>query len=319
MISYADEAQVLAAVKALDDEVVAWTMIQQIDRQASFNKQDQRWLAEAKLRAERRFGELIGPADGPGRPRGNVTGSHISGAERAARKWARKVAYDVPEAGFEAYLTACRSRGTKPARATLLKMYPSGPHKPPGSPKESGHAKSPRTALEVNRIKDPDTNKAAEYVARRLLEEAPAEVLRKVVLNLKDSIMDKRGRPKNWDGKSNDWHLRELAAMKAKPRQVRLIGEYYKMGSVLEDISPADFDLQGVTAWEAGLVLDSLITLGEWIDRTTSGLQGWLDDGDVRAKIAILRDASGRTAEEATTAARIADRLELRLVSRLTA
>lgn len=59
-------------------------------------------MSRTKLRAERRWGELLGPAR-TGRPEGNVSPGHVSNDERQERKKARQLAR-VPEPVFNAYV-----------------------------------------------------------------------------------------------------------------------------------------------------------------------------------------------------------------------
>jgi hypothetical protein len=87
--------------------------------------------------------------------------------------------------------------------------------------------------------------------------------------------------------------------------------------SVLDDIHVEDFELGGIGPWQVADIHDDLVTLVDKADRLLSAVQGWLEDGNVRKKIAILRDSSGRSPAEAATAAKMADRLERKLNARL--
>jgi len=64
---------------------------------------------------------------------------------------------------------------------------------------------------------------------------------------------------------------------------------------------------------------DDLIAMGGWWDRSLREVEARLSDVDIRAKIAVLRDASGRTEAEAETAERMAEKLEQHLEQRLAA
>lgn len=76
---------------------------------------EKRW-SSVRLRAERKYGELLGPPQ-TGRPEGNVSATNVSsGAERVAAHAARQVAA-VPDEVFEEFLKT----EDEPTRAGLLK------------------------------------------------------------------------------------------------------------------------------------------------------------------------------------------------------
>lgn len=64
-------------------------------------------------------------------------------------------------------------------------------------------------------------------------------------------------------------------------------------------------------------ICDDLVSLGEWHERQLSAVTGYLTDRGITEKIRKLRDATGRTPEEAETARRLADRLDKKLRNRL--
>lgn len=79
-------------------------------------------MGRVRLRAERRWGELLGRAERDAPPPGGVSDANaMSGAERVARREARKVA-EVPADAFEAYVTAARE--DPPTRAGVLRAVP---------------------------------------------------------------------------------------------------------------------------------------------------------------------------------------------------
>jgi hypothetical protein len=100
------------------------------------------------LRAERKVGELLGPAqpgNKTGRARTNVSATNVSDADRVARNQARKVAA-VPAEKFEEYV----STASNPTRAGLLRSA-NGKAKPPG---RGGKVKGQQTGKTGRRRKD---------------------------------------------------------------------------------------------------------------------------------------------------------------------
>lgn len=131
------------------------------------------------------------------------------------------------------------------------------------------------------------------------------------------------GRARNWDGKTTPARQREL-----KGRQKALDAEafleimkmqavIYKLCDALENFRIQDCPLEEVALWRISDLLDDLISLGTWADRSISAVQGWLGDADVRKKIELLRDVRGRTPEEAANFERRAAKLERQLSNRL--
>ena len=147
----------------------------------------------------------------------------------------------------------------------------------------------------------------------------------KVTLN--DATRRVRGKTApNWNGKTNAARERELFDRKRKNKGkqpdkylelLRLNMDISKMTRILEGWHVHEFNLDEESMWLMADIHDDLITLGEWHDRTLSAVGRWLLDKDVRDKIAKLRDTRGRTAEEAETALRLAERLERKLEARL--
>lgn len=89
---------------------------------------------------------------------------------------------------------------------------------------------------------------------------------------------------------------------------------------VLQDFDIECYDLSDQPAlWRATDILDDLIHLSEWTDRTITSIQARASHQDVRERIAKLRDTTGRTPPERDTALRLADRLEHKINNGLTA
>lgn len=81
---------------------------------------EKRW-GVVRLKAERKYGELLGPATAGGKRDGHVTGSHVGPAERKAASRARQVA-QVPDDVFDCYL----EKAEEPTRAELLRATKNG-------------------------------------------------------------------------------------------------------------------------------------------------------------------------------------------------
>ena len=109
-------------------------------------EREQRW-GGLRLRAERRYGELLPPPDRGSR---SVSGAN-TGAERFAQHQARKVAA-VPEADFEAYITD----SPKPTRTGLLRATAATAPRPSTTKKEippdEAHEQLKRRAKEVRSL-----------------------------------------------------------------------------------------------------------------------------------------------------------------------
>jgi hypothetical protein len=283
----------------------------------------EQWRAVA-LCAERLYGQLLGPAK-PGNPGGkpNLSGTKVSGAESVARNQARKVAA-VPEDLFKNYL----NNAPNPSRAGLMRRYnlnAGGPN-PPRPPR-------PTKATEEQ------INACLEGIRRG---ESQTDIGRELGLGNNSMVLAQAygiaadrharavgppvrppGRPKNWNGKSNDKRQRELSAARGKDNYAELLEfqtRVAQMCVVLEDWHVIeDCQLDEVALQRLSDIHDDLLSLGEWYERTLSAVQHRLTDAAVLQKIGKLRDTSGRTPEEAQTAMRLAERLERKLGSRLAA
>ena len=122
-------------------------------------------------------------------------------------------------------------------------------------------------------------------------------------------------RPRDHAGKSNAMRARQgfgatLTDVLVRMNQATLI---------FEDVAMTDLDLDHQDLDDVALLYDLLLTMGIWHDRALSAVQGWMTDGNVRARIAKLRDTTGRTPEEIAAFERVAKRLERKLAMRLAA
>jgi hypothetical protein len=124
-------------------------------------------------------------------------------------------------------------------------------------------------------------------------------------------------RSKSWNGKSGDKRLRELRAQ-GDDDYAALLDVQLRIAravAVLEDIRVQDYGLDEVSLWKISDLHDDLISLGEWQNRAISAVQAHLGDASVAAKIAKLREHSGRTPAERETAELLAARLEKKLTT----
>jgi hypothetical protein len=132
----------------------------------------------------------------------------------------------------------------------------------------------------------------------------------------------KRRGQKGWDGKSTGQRGRELHDRKRTGDYNDLLAVQIRLNRMcgqLEAIDISEYRLDEATLALVADLHDDLISLTEWLDRTLSGVQAWLSDVAVRAKIEKLRDTTGRTEPEAETARKLAARLERKLLNRLAA
>src|SRR5215831_7727708 len=167
---------------------------------------ERRWKV-LRLKAERRYGELLGPAE-PGGNNARVTGSHTAPEERAAKARARKVA-DVPPYVFDAYVTD----DPQPSREGLLRKQ-----KPKVAPRPR-----PSTETEPAEAADLLRRRARQVRAtdNRVRPRWTLEDAGHVELVLKHLL---KRRPK-YSGK----RLRELAAKRQAGGGTQLIDLQYRM------------------------------------------------------------------------------------------
>lgn len=100
---------------------------------------EQRW-AGVRLRAERKMGELLGPATTGGQREGHVSGTNVEGAERVMQHQARKLAA-VPEDVFTSYVETAE----EPTRAGLLREAAKSVQRPEPEPPEERSARAINT------------------------------------------------------------------------------------------------------------------------------------------------------------------------------
>ncbi len=250
-------------------------------------EREQRW-GGLRLRAERRYGELLGPSK-EGRPSGNVTGSHVSSSERKGSSRARKVAA-VPQEVFDGYL----AETPRPTREGLLDT---------ASPVSSRPRPKPANGSRVDaaeRLRDRLKHLRGIRAQRRHWTEEDMDDVQWILNN------PWKRRPK-YSGK----RLRELAVKRQNGSE--LAGLQYRMmqlTSILESVDVSSYDLADPE--DVSDFHDDLVELQLWMDRSISLASSRLDDSVLQEKIRKIRDVTGRTEAEARTALLIADRLERR-------
>lgn len=116
------ESDALAAIESVSEPTEAERLlvkvkaVQEAQRLARHGADISKRWGILRLKAERKYGELLGPAE-RGRPAGNVSASDVlSGADREAARVARQVA-QIPDEIFNGYLTEAE----EPTRAALLR------------------------------------------------------------------------------------------------------------------------------------------------------------------------------------------------------
>jgi len=137
------EAEAFAAIEAVQDLADAEALlgrVKTVEQAMRINKiagdRETRWRA-LRLRAERRYGELLGPVEqqawaGPGKR--VATGDAFSTGQRDVRRYARQVAA-VPGEQFEEYLDG----NAEPSRTGLLRKF--GPKKEQREPSQNKRRK----------------------------------------------------------------------------------------------------------------------------------------------------------------------------------
>jgi len=292
-----------------EDLLVKATLAAEANRILKVGEDLERRWSRVKLRALRRWGELLGPDGdykaGSGRGNKGVTSAHaFSTDERKSRSLARKVAA-VHEDDFAEYILT----EDTPSRSGLLRRF---------FPAQNGTPRNPEAAPDEDMIKacfdGIRRNKSRSEIGRKLGIKHDSLPLAKAYAVAEDRYTHRMAGT-NWNRKTPTKRMRELEAMR-NGDYAKLVDwqhRFAQMCAILETIDLSGYGPENTNMWIIADVYDDLISLGEWYDRTMSMIQGWLGDIHVREKIKKLRDTAGRTPEEADTANRLADRLEKKL------
>jgi hypothetical protein len=314
------ETDLLAAIEFVTDADEAERLMQEATRQVRESKNDTNGWRAVELRAEHKWGVLLGPAEEQGHTgRGHsvVTDDAISQAERDARYKARKVAA-VPLEVFEAYMT--EMKGKAPSRAGLLRIVrQASAEQAINALKEAGNGKTPSIRSVARELKlDDDRTLRKDWDALHKLGRVPA----KPVTKEEAAAAQPKAAPppKNWNGMSNAARQREVK------RRMKERGEYNgifdlmavslaisKACAAMEGIEPEDYNFSDEDhLWRIEAMIDDLITMGTWQKRQLSALQSRISDRKVLEKIGKLRNMARITTfpEEARSFEQTADQLE---------
>ena len=279
------------AAEALLDQV---TVAEHAIRLAKISAEHEARWAGLRLRAERRYGELLGPATTGGQRKGHVSGANVEGTERLAQHQARKVAA-VPAADFEAYVAG----NPRPTRSGLLRSTAPRP-----SPRKRKTDTSPAEALDRLRARIKQVRELDARVRPRwTLEDAEhVELVARHLLKRRPKYSGRR--------------LRELATKRRNGHELAALQyRMMQLTSILESVDVADYDLADPEA--VSEFHDDLVELQFWMDRSISLASSRLDDVKLLEKLRIMRDPTGRTEAERRTANAIAAKIERRRHNRL--
>jgi hypothetical protein len=130
------------------------------------------------------------------------------------------------------------------------------------------------------------------------------------------------GQPRDVNGKTSGTRLRELKARRKGDHYPALLAVQLRISELcaaLGSVRMADYQLDEVSLWRISDIEDDLLTLTAWLDRVLSEITGRLGDEEIRAKIRIMRDPTGRTPAEAASMQAVAAKLERKLRNRLAA
>ena len=287
-----------------------------------------RWSAVV-LRAERRYGELLGPAQ----PGGDGSNQHkksnpsregvASKIEENARRQARKVA-TVPEEQFEDYV----STNTSPSRAGLLRgQQPKRNHPRQVEPKFSREEADRKFWPLFDKGQNPDTVAETYGQGERIARDAYQRWLgaRSVSATARPATPAKPG---SISGKSAAKRLREISQERKKSGAQAFLDvrnfmyRLNKVTQVLASWQPGDLGLAtddeyGDVTLDRALMLSSdLLDLDQWLGRVTASVDRYLTQYDrveqIR-KIDALIANPATSPEEAVNYRRIRDRKQRNL------
>lgn len=349
------EADALDAIERVQDVTEAEVLLGRVatvDQAMRLNKisgdRERRWRG-LRLKAERRYGELLGPKR-PGKrtDKEPVTSGNRSGAGRAAQHKARQIAPDqIPDEVFDEYVAT----DPKPTREGLKRKAgraPAAERKRGGQRTvdgKSGLSHDPEVINWVRQRYRRGWSRDRIVTASERNTDGwprPDEAL------TNGGVSECRAVIHHLESQRASWPLREdgpprtaAAAARAGKRMHTASGRRSAArraqdtaGTVLWDTTfevtkltglLISLDIGDVELDEHGLDLindlhDDMLFLQDWIEQTIGAVQGRLGEHGVRQKIKALRDkttANGCTVEEEATARRMADRLERKLGARL--
>jgi hypothetical protein len=323
------ETDLLEAIASATDPDEAERLFREATRQAEESKDQANGWRAVELRAERRWGQLLGPAE-TGRPTGstkNVSGSNvISGAERFARNQARKVAH-VTEVIFERYLM--EMKGKTPTRTGLLAAERRDKLALVINDMTEARGGKPPSGREVQREQGLDDDRTLRKDWDYLHKEGrvPARPVSKdEATQGRPALKSSRGRTKNWDGMSNAARLRELKKAKAENRMSpseawlhlwNVQATISRLCGSLENVKMEEYDLDDpISLLQVGELHNDLVTLIVAAERNLTIVNAHLKDDRPLRTISKLRDPAshnGRTPEEIDAMLKVADKMEDKL------
>jgi len=258
---------------------------------------EQRWRG-VRLKAERKYGQLLGAAEIGGQREGHVTGSHVAPEERKTQERARKVAA-VPGDVFDEYVAS----EPKPSREGLLRKA------------------KPASNSVPRRSKPPADVAPADIVERlrqriRQVRGLDARVRPRWTLEDADNVESALKQPKPRASYSG----RRLRQLHAQKRAGRTVGDlWYLQKAIAETIGVLEgFDLPQVDWSEESDDLmfemqDDLARGRLWLDSAEAVVVAHMSElGRQRlaSKLRALMDAPSASTAERAQAARALERLK---------
>lgn len=299
------------------------TTVEEAIRLARLGEERERQWCGLRLKAERRYGELLGPAEPKNRHHPSVTARNArSGDERVAQNRARKVAA-VQQQKFDNYIKT----NAKPSRAGLLRATAESKQRRPKQKTEDGAALWTdervlawvRKLMKAGLARDEITG-ASRTGARGWPIEGkhlPQNAADRAIAIIKDRDQNGRKKPRE-SGK----RLRQLGIeRKADPgRLVNVRYQIVQMVGTLEQIDLAENGIGDADGDTVASVHEELSLLARWLDSSLAVVVAHLDDERALERIRKLReDTSGRTASEIETGQRLAKKLERKRDAKLAA
>lgn len=162
------------------------------------------------------------------------------------------------------------------------------------------------------------TNGGVSEIRTAIAHVERVEDERKAAAKRKDKSPQARMRELKAQRKNGSDDLLELQGL-----MVDLVHALVPVSRLTDSVAAIEYekfnDLNDYTAERLTDLYADMVMLGEWWQRVIGPVQARIKDGDVRRKIKVLRDPSGRTEPEYDTSCKIADILESKLQNRLAA
>lgn len=136
---------------------------------------------------------------------------------------------------------------------------------------------------------------------------------------LEDRSQRPASRTQTWNGRSRTARQKEIKLARTASdaanylKMMDLQAVIWRLCAVLENFHIEDMPLDEHTLRTITDLLDDLISLGIWHNRTLTAVKGWVGSADRRRRIEQLRNVDGRLPEEARAFLAMADKLEREL------